>query len=552
MKLFKTLFVIILSLAMLLPVFPAASAEYSEEYFDRSWDEIIVDFLISHDSYHDRVTLGYYNTVTGEEYYYQPDKYMIGASVYKVPLNMAFAEKIYNGEMSWDSEIPTTYEYMMRDSIIYSDNDVSGQLMSNLGGYRSFLNYIAPYLGVDTSNVDYMYYNERFTARQYVTCLKTLYHNSERFPKIIETMLEAEPNNYFRQTEQRYDIAHKYGYWVENYMLCLNDVGIVYTDDPIIIVMFTAGVANAYQLMADYCTLMADYSQYTREKRLAAEAAEAEVLAKTKAEFQQQLEGKELFSLSFEAEKEVITETKETESMNPASCSLLIFAAIAIAAFIALALVIRYGRRRRINVFWGCIAVIVCAVVLIACLFASSIGTLIAKPEGDPQDSVTAFFDSLMAEDYDSAYSLLSGYSSFGLEKEPADAISASVYEALKASYDYELFGACNVDKMQASQQLQLSYLDISAVQAKAKELTMTKLEELVMARPKAEVYDENKQYLPEITEEAYALAVEEALNSADKLYNTVGVQLQLEYIDGKWLIIPNQDLLNALVGGAH
>ena len=549
MKLFKIILSSILALALLLPVFPTSHAEYSDYYFEGlTWDEVITKFLHENDIYHDRVTLGYYNTVTGEEYYFQPDKYMIGASVYKVPLNMAFAEKIYNGEMDWDAQIPITYEYMMRDSIIYSDNTVSGLLMDNLGGYYSFLDYVAPYLGVDPETVDKTYYNECFTARQLLTCLKTLYHNSERFPKIIETMMEAEPENYFRQTEKRYDIAHKYGYWVENYMLCLNDVGIVFTDDPIVIVMFTAGVGNAYQLMADYCTLMCDYSQYHREKRLAAEAAEAEAEAKTYADFQQQLETKELFSISFQPVKEVINETEETKSMNP---SLFIFAAIVIAAFLALALIIRYGRRRRINVFWGCAAVIVCALVLLFCLFASSVGMLFAKPEGDPQDTVSSFFDSLIAEDYETAYGYLSGYSTLGLENAPGDELSAMVYDALKASYEYELFGSCSIEKLSASQQLQLSYLDIAAVQAKAKELTMVKLEELVMARPKAEVYDENKQYLPEIAQEAYTLAVEEALKSADKFCTTTGIQLQLEYKDGSWYILPTQELLNALIGSA-
>lgn len=550
MNTFKKLFGILLSLCIMLSMLPTAMADSAQdEYFkDRSWEQVVADLFAKYDVASDRVTLGYYNTVTGEEHFHQPDKYMIGASVYKVPLNMAFAEKISKGEMDWDSKInDIDYEFMMRESIIYSNNDLSGLLMIDLaGGYYGFLDYIAPYLGVDTATVDSQYYNERFTARQYVTCLKTLYENPERFPKILDTMKEAEPSNYFRTNEQRYEIAHKYGYWVENYMLCLNDVGIVYTDDPIIIVMFTAGIANAYNLMAEYCTLMCDYSQYHRAERLAAEAEE-----KAREQEALQLAAKELDSKTVSAEMAAPVPDTTNEGSAPTMFSpLILFAGIAILTLIALTAVLIFCRRRMARVIWASASVVLCALAAFLCLLAYSSGVLIAKPKGDPQQAVSAFFDAVISENYTEAYGHISGYSSLGLEKTPADSVSLAAYEALKASYDYELIGNCSVDKLAASQQLQFSYLDLTAIQEDVKALTVVKLEELVMERPKSEIYDENKQFLPAITEEAFAAAVNEVLESAEKYYVTTGLQLKLEYKDDNWLIIPSDELLKALVGG--
>ena len=84
---------------------PAALAAPVED--DGSWDKIIADFL---DKYEDRnkscsITLGYRNLVTGEEHFYKGGEYMVTCSMYKVPLNMYFTEKVYNGEMDWDTEI---------------------------------------------------------------------------------------------------------------------------------------------------------------------------------------------------------------------------------------------------------------------------------------------------------------------------------------------------------------------------------------------------------------------------------------------------------------
>lgn len=550
MKQFRRFLSLAAALCLLLVMAPGASAlETSDEYFkDRSWDDVVADLFAEYGIDHDRITLGYYNTVTGEEHFYQPDKYMIGASVYKVPLNMAYAEKISKGEMDWDTPTPYyTYELMMRKSIINSNNEHSGTLMFNLGGsYRGFLDYIAPYLGVDTENVSSLYYNEHFTARQFVTCLRTLYENPDRFPRILDTMKEAEPEQYFALHEDRYEIAHKYGYWPAEWLLHVNDVGIVFTDDPIIIVMFTAGVENVFELMADYCTLMCDYTNYHRAERLAAEAEAQRIAAETMETAKQLLETE---PLTISAMELVENEENDKNGVNLSMSSLLIFLGIVIAACIALIAVIRCSRKYRINIVWGSIAVTLSTAAALLCLLASSTGVLFAKPDGDPQESVTGFFDSLSAGNYDTAYSYISTYSSLGLENTPDDEVGQLIYDALKESYSYELFSQCSVDKLSANQLVQFTYLDLNAVQSDMEPVLTKKLEEIVMARPKAEVYDENKNYLPEVTQEAYTAAVEELLKSAEKYYVTTGLQLQLEYEDGRWLLVPDQALLKALIG---
>ena len=92
------------ALCLLLTLMPAARAAYGEETFEgKTWEEVVAGLM---DEYHvdpERVAMGYYNTVTGETHYHRGDQYMVAASMYKVPLNMVFTERIANGEMDWTS-----------------------------------------------------------------------------------------------------------------------------------------------------------------------------------------------------------------------------------------------------------------------------------------------------------------------------------------------------------------------------------------------------------------------------------------------------------------
>ena len=553
MKLFRRILSILAILCLMCALLPSALATEVEEpaasepplsaeerFEGKSWDDIMEEFFLKYGIDHERITVGYYNTVTGEEHYIRPDQYMVAASMYKVPLNMVYAERVYNGEMDWNTKIYTVeYQLLMEECIINSSNNFAEVLWSNLGGYSQFRRYIAPYMGEDPDTVDWKFYeNNFFTARQMMTCLKTLYKESERFPKIIDTMKKAEPENYFSLFEDRYEVAHKYGFLQEEYHLYMNDCGIAFTDDPILLVMFTDNVNKAYDVLGEYCTLMCDYTQYNSDKRL-----EAERMAE---ELRQQ---DEQAAAAATPEPTAIPVPK-SEDAKLGGSALAAAAGVAVAVFAALVLLVICRRRNRINVFWAGIAIILAAVALLMCILGSSVGTVIAKPEGDPAKTVTEFFDAVKAGDYETSYNHIKDYSSLGLENVPSDPNGAAAYQALQQSYSYELFGDVTTDKLTAYQQVQFTYLDLPAIQADVEALTMANLNEIVQTRSKAEVYDKDNKYLPEVTQEAYSKAISTVLEAPRKYYTTDGILIKLEYSDGRWLIVPDSALLHALIGG--
>ena len=540
MKLFKTTLCLLLSLALLSPLLPVAQGDegnrYADTYFaENDWESLLEELFRRYEVDPYRVAVGYCNTVTGEEHFHQPDKYMIGASIYKVPLNMAFAEMVARGEIDWETPLPDyPYEYMMQESLIYSNNALSGSLMFRLGGsYRGFLNAIAPYLGVDVETVDPQYYNERYTARQYVTCLKTLCTEPERFPRIIETMQQAEPNNYFKYREQRFDIAHKYGYWIENGVLNLNDVGIAYTDDPIVLVVLSSGVPYALDFMTEYCTLMCEYTQYHTAQRKASDAA---ALAEAKA----QVESTPIFpALRFDPVEEPPAEPEEP-SRSP--LSLLLSSGLGV---LGLGLLLLLRRRRQM--FWPCAAVFTACLGCSVWLVLSTPGVLPVRPEGDPQESVQDFFEAVEKGYYKSFNSQLAGYRSLGLEEASEDPRGEALRKALLASYDYQLSGSCTVDKLTARQMLRFSRLDPAALEEEARRLAGEELEKLAQARPRNEIYGEDGKVLPAVLAEATDLAANLALKNADTHRSSLDLEVQLEYWEGQWLLLPDEALLRAL-----
>ena len=126
------------------------------------------------------------------------------------------------------------------------------------------------------------------------------------------------------------------------------------------------------------------------------------------------------------------------------------------------------------------------------------------------------------------------------------------MYRALRESLSYELVGDCVIDRLDAAQEIQLSYLDLTAIQPDVQAATEAELEDIVQSRTRGEVYDDDNNYLPAVTQEAYSKAVEKVLAKAEDYYTTVGIRLEIKYTGGRWLAVANQTLLTAVSGGAY
>ena len=178
------------------------------------------------------------------------------------------------------------------------------------------------------------------------------------------------------------------------------------------------------------------------------------------------------------------------------------------------------------------------------------IGTVYAKPSGDPAASVTRFLDAVCEGNYPAAYTDLRDYSDLGLSETPSSPAGQRVQQALHESFSYSLAGEVRTDKLEAVQPVRFTYLDLARLEEAVAEETQRQAETIVQNRSVSEVYDENRRYRPEVANEAYLAALNVVLQDAPAYYAETQFDLSLAYTGGRWQILASPALLRALAGG--
>ncbi len=188
------------------------------------------------------------------------------------------------------------------------------------------------------------------------------------------------------------------------------------------------------------------------------------------------------------------------------------------------------------------------AAVALAALGVKS-GLVFCRYTSEPEETVETFFDEIRAGRYENAYALLGNYSDLGLAGEPEDAVSAELYDALRASYACRLSGEAETDGLSAVQKVEFTALDLSALQTEIRAGVLAHLAEIVDSRPYDEVYDAQDRYRTEVTEEAYRLTVSDLLSHSADYVRTETLSVALSYDTAGWHIVADRALLNALSG---
>lgn len=232
------------------------SNEVVEEKKDllTSIDEVVEDVV---GGYRDNISIYFKNLNTDEEYILNEDTYYVAASTTKVPLAMLILDKVNSGMLSLDdtiSYIETDYEegtgslaYLetipditideaLYLSIVESDNIAKNMLT------RISRSSVTDYTRSITGYSDIPYGNY-ITARQFGIILEKLYKNPDNDP-YYEKLLNYMTRTIFHSGLDKYldysKVAHKIGTYYRYY----HDVGIVYGEDPYILVVMTKDIGE--------------------------------------------------------------------------------------------------------------------------------------------------------------------------------------------------------------------------------------------------------------------------------------------------------------------
>ena len=165
------------------------------------------------------------------------------------------------------------------------------------------------------------------------------------------------------------------------------------------------------------------------------------------------------------------------------------------------------------------------------------------------QAQTAAFLDAICQGDYETAGSLVYGQPDLGADRASAYELGDILWETFTGSISYEFTTDCYATDSGISQDVTITALDIPALMAPLKERSQELLNERAAnGDNRSEIYDENNNYQESFVMEALCDAAEELLES-DAYLTTRSVTLNLTCQDGKWRILPEQELLNILSG---
>lgn len=225
------------------------------------------------------IGLTYIDLESGNTIQINQDKEFLAASTVKVPMNMILFDMVKEGKigiadtLTYDedsdyeggtgkleaSELqsPISIKTLSNYSILYSDNIATNMIIRKIGS-DNLKNCIEEKLGHKINRSD-----NYTTSNNSATLLKLLYENPTNNPHysdIIENMKHTIFHDRIDKFIPQNITAHKIG----NYQNYVNDIGIIYTQHPYVLSVFTNNVSGANDKIAQISKIIYDYQVNNR------------------------------------------------------------------------------------------------------------------------------------------------------------------------------------------------------------------------------------------------------------------------------------------------
>ena len=208
------------------------------------------------------VSIYYQDINTGYTFAYNEDKVYYGCSLIKLVDTLYLLDKINSGEISFDTKIPYSKTYYMKDNpcmekypagedievskvlecaLTVSDN-IAHRIMINYIGFNALQTY-GKSLGAKNilSGGDSYGYQ---SAKDMNIYLNKLYEDIKTYPESGAKIMDWMNNTYWNHLSfDNSKMIHKYGYYGDNY----HDVGIYFVDHPYLVSILTLHGASNYK-----------------------------------------------------------------------------------------------------------------------------------------------------------------------------------------------------------------------------------------------------------------------------------------------------------------
>lgn len=289
------------------PVLSEIGAAYG--FANSTLEAVLNQFMEENGLDEDNFSMSCYLTGTGELFSFAGDTFRVAASTYKLPLNMVYYDMERQGKLSPDTYIDGySLSTMHYETIVNSNNDMAISMLYNLGSFRTYREIMTQFYDQDYPSVYYA--GNNINSDYMLAVLWKLYCCQEDYPELLDNMKAAAYGQYFQLYQGEYEIAHKYGYFEG----AVNDVGIIYTPEPILVAAYTEQVGYAESKLGALAELLTEYSVYRTQQKAAQEArekAEREAEAKRAAEERAEAESAAAMAAAAEEQEKATAQTPE-------------------------------------------------------------------------------------------------------------------------------------------------------------------------------------------------------------------------------------------------
>lgn len=185
----------------------------------------------------------------------------------------------------------------------------------------------------------------------------------------------------------------------------------------------------------------------------------------------------------------------------------------------------------------------------VLCLLSQNAPVRILELPREAVQVSDAFAQALNDGDLTAAAQYVYGQPDLGTEGTPADPETAAVWNAFLDSISFEYTGKCRAEDSGLSRPAAVTVLDVAGVTEKLPERAQALVnQKIASAESLTEVYDESGSFREELVGQILQQALQQSL-SQDAAAITREVTVKLINRDGKWWVVPDQALLQALSG---
>lgn len=240
-----------------------------------------------------------------------------------------------------------------------------------------------------------------------------------------------------------------------------------------------------------------------------------------------------------------------TAAQNVDEASFLILAVVVVIFVILFFTFVLLAKNRKIKLPWALLSGVFSFAILFYFALSKTSGTLVFMPSKQPEDAANAFMAYVCAGEEDSANAMLNGPMQVNPSLTQPDAPALLLEKSLKDSYSYKSYGMPSLNGTKAKQTYEFTSLNLNTLVPDILTEVDKELEYRVENSKKSDVYDKDNNYRTDVLDEIYQSAVDKVLQNAPAYYTDTQVGLELNYQNGEWKVLPNNDLQLALNGSS-